>query len=146
MGSCISCNVFRRLVRIAVAFAALLFVAYLVAGGGWLAYHFLRDYVGIVHAVLNPTILENATPSAKSYASSLKTSVTVVDTNPAVVACMIRNVGRRSIRQVTVQVNLRDGNGNILTWHQGPVDPWILSRGGRDYAGREPYLSAVEQL
>src|SRR5208283_2908924 len=128
MGRCISCDVRRefakrglRFVRIVFLVAALLFAAYLVAGAGWVGYHFLRDYVGAVHSLLNPTILSNGTPSAKSYVGSLKTSVAIISSNPAAISCTIRNVGRRSIRQMMVQINLRDDNGNILTWRQGPV-------------------------
>src|SRR5271155_1003231 len=128
MGSCISCDVLKefarrglRFARIVFLLAALLFAAYLVAGAGWVGYHFLRDYVGVVHSLLNPTILSNGTPSAKSYASSLKTSVAIVNNNPVAISCTIRNVGRRSIRQMMAQINLRDDNGNILAWRQGPV-------------------------
>jgi hypothetical protein len=110
-----------RRIKLGFVLLAALLGAYAVAGGGWLGYHFLKDYIGIAHSLLNPNIIETATPSAKSYVGSLVTDVSVVDSNPAVVTCTIRNVGSRPIRQMTIRINLRDRNGNIQTWREGPV-------------------------
>ena len=51
--------------------------------------------------------------------------------------------GLRSIRQLVAQINVRDGNGNILTWHQGPVIRGYYQEGvgamqGASHTSRQP--------
>ena len=65
--------------------------------------------------------LERPTAAAMSYAAFLQARAAITDSDPVTVSCTISNMGKRPIRQLTVQVSLLDKGHRVITWQQGPV-------------------------
>ena len=110
----------RRVLLIACTAAALLLVVSVIVvrqfGKG------MRSSFESALSEMEAGPLEKPSPLAASYGDRIAAEASVVsDGKLSTIECTITNKGDRSLRQIVCQVNLRDGQGNLVSCEQGPV-------------------------